>query len=90
MEALFSSYARRKNDELRFSAGVHGINLDESGEKAVSADELPEGITDQREFVFGDPSSYEKMSMEEREALTEKMMANWGGIAKAGLGGKTG
>ena len=47
-----------------------------SGEKTVPKSELPEGVSEAKKFVFGDPSSYDSMSQEEREELTQEMMGN--------------
>lgn len=64
---------------MRFQAALHGIDLDkETGEKQVK-----KKATDG--FKFGDPDSYKDMSQEEREALTQQMMAKhkaWDAVQK--------
>ena len=53
--------------------------------------DLPEGVENPKEFVFGDPNAYDKMSEEEKEELTQKMMGNWASFTKGGgIGGKNG
>lgn len=84
---LFDKSLKKQNDEYRFLAAIHGIDLSSEG-KAVNRAELPEGVSNQKEFVFADPSTYEKMSEEEKQELTNKMMQNWSSfIGKRNLGG---
>lgn len=74
IETLFENAMRIKNQEYKIIGAFHGISFDD--EKAVSSAELPEGVSDPRKFVFGDPNSYEKLGQEEREKLTQEMMGN--------------
>jgi hypothetical protein len=66
--------AQQKDAEYRIIGAFHGISL--SDDKVVPKDQLPEGVNDAKTFVFGDPGTYEKMSQDEREKLTQEMMGN--------------
>ena len=72
---------------MKIIGAFHGFTL--SDEKTVPKEQLPAFVEKQELFVFGDPSQYEKMTTEERQELTEKMMGNhktW--QSSGGLGGK--
>lgn len=66
--------------EDRFIAAVHGVDLDKE-----LGNDIPQNIpskTTQNNFIFGDPSEYEKLSDDERNAKTQKMMdlhKDWAG-----------
>lgn len=60
-----------------------------SDDKVVPKSELPEGVSEPKKFVFGDPDSYKNMNEEDREKLTQEMMGNhkqWS--SGGGIGGK--
>ena len=90
VDCMYTKMLKKRADNMRFLAAIQGIDIvDKSGEKVVSRDELPEGVENAKEFVFGDPDSYTKMSDEEKEKLTQKMIGNWANFAKGGgIGGK--
>jgi len=53
---------------MSFDASLRGIDLNEvSGRKGKK-------VQESKEFTFQSPEEYETMSMEERKALTERMM----------------
>ena len=87
---MFGYCSKKQVQEMKFFAAINGISFDgESGEKPVPREELPEGVDEQKNFVFGDPSTYEKMSEAEKEELTQKMIGNWTNFTKGGgIGGK--
>lgn len=63
---------------MRFQANIHGIDLDkETG--VVETEGNQEAATIKKKpmdgFKFGDPDSYKDMPQEEREKLTQQMMA---------------
>ncbi len=74
IETLYENSISYKEREYEIIGAFHGISL--SGEKAVPKSELPEGVSDAKTFVFGDPDSYKSMSLEEKEQLTQEMMGN--------------
>ena len=66
IEVLFESYQERHYNQMVFEAGCHGINLNEvSGKKTVETSSV---------FEFKSPEEYDKMSEEEKQELTRKMM----------------
>lgn len=55
--------------ELKFQAQLHGAKIEE-----------PVGMvkeTTNDNMVFKDPSEYDHMSKEEKDALTDKMLSRW-------------
>ena len=73
IESLYEYSMIYKDKEYRIIGAFHGISV---GDKSVPTSELPDGVDDAKSFVFGDPDSYKKMSQEEKEELTQKMMGN--------------
>ena len=55
---------------MRFEAAIHGVDLDKETKK-----EPKQGASSPDFFKFGDPDEYKKMPKKEREAITQKMMA---------------
>lgn len=89
VDCMYVKILKKRSDNMRFLAAIQGIDINKSGPTAVTPEELPEGIEDPKEFVFGDPEAYKNMSDEDKDALTQKMMGNWGNFAKGGaIGGK--
>jgi hypothetical protein len=76
IHALFEDTQKRKLKDWRFQCRIHGINPDGKQPSAPTS----QGDTP----LFGDPSEYEHLSEEQKQALTEKMM----GKHKALTGGK--
>lgn len=71
---LFEHHQKREKERLTFQAKIAGAEIDtEKEEKA--------------KFLFKDPKDYEKMSVEERQKLTEEMKTHF--MSKFG-GGKLG
>ena len=62
---MFRFLIEEKNEEIRFQAALRGVNLKDP--KAAQKDEVVP--------MFGDPDSYNNLSTEERDKLTEDMMA---------------
>jgi hypothetical protein len=65
---LFADYQERLYHQMVFTANLHGVDLDETAEK--KKDKVKPGPA----FEFQSPEEYTKMSVEERKALTQKMM----------------
>ena len=87
IEVLYDNAMKIKDRDYRIIGAFHGITFDDK--KVVPADQLPEGVSDPRKFVFGDPKSYENMGQEERDKLTQEMMGNhkqWS--SGGGIGGR--
>jgi len=81
---LFEHSEKRLSDRLRFEAGVHGAQLEET---AGPKEKTPKPG---KKCQPGDSDSYSHLSMEEREELTRKMMNGhklWAQESKP-LGGK--
>lgn len=81
MYGLFENIQKTKEHEMKFLAHVHGVDL-----KSTKQSE-PSAILEDKVPLFGNPEDYEKMSDDEREDLTQKMMGkhkNWvsGGLLK--------
>jgi cell division protein YceG involved in septum cleavage len=64
---LYEHTIEREDERRKFLAAIHGVKLESTG-KYSQEEEVVEG------FLFGDPSSYEHMSKEEKKDLTAKMM----------------
>lgn len=83
--ALHYNCAEKIEEERRFQAAIHGIDLDKeqssskktqspTGEQAKDIEEK-QGLP-----IFRDPDDYDHMSQEERDSLTKDMMKkhkNW-------------
>ena len=74
IETLFENAVKLKAQEYKIVGAFHGVSFDDK--KAIPSDQLPEGVSDARKFVFGDPNSYKNLGQEEREKLTQEMMGN--------------
>ena len=74
---LFEHATEEKIRDLKFSAVLHGADPkeleDKNYETMIKSDNL----------VFGDPAEYEKMSEEEKDKLSDKMMQKFSKWAKA-------
>jgi hypothetical protein len=92
VDCMYINALKKRSEKMKFLAAIQGIDISgKSGEKPISREEVPEGIENPREFVFGDPDAYDKMSEKEKEELTQKMMGNWASFTKGGgIGGKNG
>lgn len=67
---MFNGIEEQKLDYYKLGASLFGIDLDKEVKKKK----------EENEMLFKDPSEYENMSREERQALTDKMMGyykNW-------------
>jgi hypothetical protein len=65
---LFEDYQERRYNQMVFEAGLQGVNLKEVSEKDEGKPKAS-GV-----FEFKSPEEYERMSEEERQELTKKMM----------------
>ena len=84
---LYDHQTKREALDLRFLAAIHGINLDDT--QSDSSRETEKNV-EKAVPLFGDPDSYNHLSQEEREELTQKMMGKhkvWARQAP-GLGAK--
>lgn len=77
MDVLYDHAVKRIEYEHRFQAAIHGIDLSESSEEKIKT-EVKQGV------VFGDPKDYKDMPQEERQELTKKLMAKFGGMRVGG------
>lgn len=75
MQFLLASAIERDNRTLRFQAAIHGVKLDGES-KEDTAKKAQTGT------LFGSPDMYEKMTQEERDAATKRLMST---IRKMGL-----
>lgn len=78
---------------MKFLAAIQGIDLDDrpsasDKESDKDSDDAPASQIKEskpinkpsagnKNLIFKDPREYEKMSQEERDALTQKMMSHW-------------
>lgn len=76
VKTLFININKVKTQEYEYLALLHGADIKGKGQESQSSDGMP---------LFGDPSSYENMSDEEKEALTQKMMVNYKSWAEQAL-----
>ena len=81
---MFEQAQSRKEQEYRFLAAIHGVDIDKSDSKEVGE----ESIVDEFEKatpangLFGDPAEYEKMSEKEKTIASQKLMAKFKTWAK--------
>jgi len=66
MLTLYEHTEKRAVDRFKMDAALHGVRLDDTS-NAPAAPKAMGGVS-------GDPDSYSHLSMDEREALTQKMM----------------
>lgn len=69
MIILYKNLTEREYQRFKIQAALHGAKLDEKKLPAT-----PEQKSEPSNFVFGEPESYEHMTDEARQKLTEKMM----------------
>lgn len=72
MITLYSTTIVRRNEQVKFEARLHGAKFED--EKEVVTKGTVQTKKDDENFMFKDPKEYEHLSMEERKALTKKMM----------------
>lgn len=91
---LFQHCQKREKDRLRFQGLLHGFDIDKESEE--KPDKPKNKKQTSREFrkkfdeaqkkqslpIFRDPSEYNNLSKEEKDKLTNKMMAQHKGWAK--------
>lgn len=83
---MFETAQKRKADEYKFLAAIHGVELPSNDEDDVAATET----VIEKEFeqakpsngLFGDPAEYEKMNENERSIATQALMAKFKNWAK--------
>jgi hypothetical protein len=85
---LFEHAADEKYSEMKFLAGIHGVDLDKkvSRHRRSKSDwqSYYEPTKGRENLFFKHPDEYAAMSKEEKEALTRKMMGplkQWAGGA---------
>ena len=69
MLGLFHYHQEREVRRMKFEAQIHGAEIQIDGKSSVRPEE-----NQLQGMQFGDPAEYEKMTPEERQALTDKMM----------------
>lgn len=85
IQSLYHYAIKRKGEEYKFLALIHGVNLDSSGDsQQQSQQQQPQN---QSLPIFGDPEKdYAHLSAEEKEKETEKMMRQHRGWAQQAIG----
>ena len=68
---MFDSYQDDKYRDRAFLAAIQGIDLDK--ELKTTSSQTPTKAQ-KSNFIFGDPTEYEKLPEEKRVALTKDMM----------------
>lgn len=76
---MFDKYQDDKYRDRSFLAAIQGIDLDKEIKKTPTQTPTEE---QQSNFIFGDPTEYEKLPEDDRIALTSKMMGEHQGWAK--------
>lgn len=69
MIVLYKNLTDREYQRFKIQAALHGAKLDE--EKLPTNSELKSKPSS---FAFGEPESYEHMTEEQKQKLTDKMM----------------
>lgn len=77
MTALLEYSSKRKNQEIKFLALLHGADPKDL--------DLEDSSISNENLIFRDPADYEKMTEEERTELSNRMMAKFSGWAKGAL-----
>jgi hypothetical protein len=77
---LYDSYIKREKLRFQINASLHGIKLDDDINSDSPPQQTKAAKISKDEFLFRDPVEYEKMSSEERERLTKKMMQHYSSI----------
>lgn len=88
IEFMYESCIKDKLQDYEIIGSFHGIKMSGKGKSAVPSNQLPPGVDRAEHFVFGAPADYAKMSEAEREALTQKMLANHESFAGSSKLGK--
>ena len=78
---LFDYQMKSLEDEYRFHAAIHGIDLDESVEQSTSSSRSKSTSGSESQFIFRDPAEYENMTDEEKTKATREMMTHWRGFS---------
>ncbi len=80
MTILYGSLQEERLEYIKIGASIFGIDLDKSEKGSVQLEK-------DQAFQFKDPSEYNKLTKEERTALTEEMMnvhKSWAGKIRMG------
>lgn len=78
VSAMYKSIVEEQNEDIRFQAALRGVTLKDGGNESPSNSKQTK--SEPVVPLFGDPDSYNHLSDEERNVLTQKMMAkhrNW-------------
>jgi len=84
-------YNRAQEEEyenMKFQAGLQGVDLDKEINKQQTINTSKGEVTLPGEFMFGDPAENEDLSDKEKHDLTEKMMGmhkRWAGNKLKGM-----
>lgn len=82
---MFEHSQKREIAKVKFQAVIHGAKM-ETGGNQMSNETGNQESTQENIMMFKDPAEYEKMTKEERAALTVKMMAIHKAMAKKKMG----
>ncbi len=68
-ETLYTELCSIQNKEYQFLAAIQGVDINEGKEETVTKEENLAKVP-----LFGDPEDYSKLSEEEQNDLSQKMM----------------
>ena len=86
VEALYVHSMKRKHDEYKFIAAVHGHDI--SGDNNKNGNQQQQQPATQSLPIFRDPEEYTHMSKEKQDELTQKMKQQHEVWANQALKGK--
>lgn len=90
VRTLYTCAMKRKGDDYRFQALLHGVNLDDSSSSSSSSKKPQQQPQNQSLPIFGDPEDYSHLSQEEKDKLTQNMMRQHQSWANNSTGNKIG
>lgn len=69
---LYRHAQKREEQRMRFEVHLHGMTMQDEADTPLS--KTRQTVEVPQDFAFGDPSSYDGLSKEEKQKLTERMM----------------
>lgn len=67
---MYNEWEKRENEKVKIQVALHGGKIDDT----FPTETAHNSTTKEQSFVFRSPEDYEKMSLEDRKELTEKML----------------
>ncbi len=77
---LYKTADEQRYQQNKFLAAIHGIDLEESAAEVTSQHNTSPITTKKSQttpMLFGDPEQYSKLSEQERQTQTQKMLSHW-------------